>query len=74
MVWWRLVFRLSFICGFSLPALALRANDAALQPRPDVFAKTVGPLLIAKCVGCHSGSDSKAGLDLTRQEKLLAGG
>lgn len=74
MVWWRLVFRLSLICGFSLPALALQADDAALQARPDTFAKTVGPLLIAKCVGCHSGSDSKAGLDLTRLEKLLAGG
>jgi hypothetical protein len=38
------------------------------------FEKSVAPLLAAKCVACHSGSEAKAGLDLTQREKLLVGG
>lgn len=38
------------------------------------FEKDVAPLLTAKCVGCHSGSEAKGGLDLTSREKLVAGG
>lgn len=71
---WRLTFKLTLVCVFSLSGLVLGADDAGPQSSRDPFEKAVGPLLIAKCVGCHSGSDSKAGLDLTRQEKLLAGG
>jgi len=74
MVWRRIVFMLSWICGIFGPAMILCADDGASPPAGDSFVKAVGPLLIAKCIGCHSGSDSKSGLDLTRREKLLAGG
>ncbi len=38
------------------------------------FEKEVAPLLIAKCLGCHSGSEIKGGLDLSLRDKILKGG
>jgi hypothetical protein len=38
------------------------------------FEQSIGPLIAAKCLSCHAGTESKGGLDLTRREKLLAGG
>lgn len=52
------------------PSLA----DEPADPGKTRFEKSVGPLLISKCVECHSGSDAKSGLDLTQREKILSGG
>ena len=38
------------------------------------FEKSVGPLLIARCIACHSGGEAKGGLDLTVRDKLITGG
>lgn len=38
------------------------------------FEKSVAPLLISKCVACHSGSEAKGRLDLTVRDKLITGG
>lgn len=38
------------------------------------FEQSVGPILTRRCLECHSGAEPKGGLDLTRREKLLAGG
>ncbi len=73
------------LMGRSLAGLALVvAIFCVVPPRVDAadplsagqqrFEKEVAPLLIAKCLGCHSGSDLKGGLDLTLRDKLLKGG
>ena len=38
------------------------------------FEKSVAPLLIGKCIACHSGSEAKGRLDLTVRDKLITGG
>ena len=40
---------------------------------PD-FDKQIAPLLVQRCLDCHSGPKPKGGLDLSRHEKSLAGG
>ena len=59
-------------------ALGLATFALADEARPDSaetdFEKTVAPLLIAKCVECHSGEDPKGNFDLTSREKMLSGG
>ena len=42
--------------------------------RPPDFDKQIAPLLVQHCLDCHGGPKSKGGLDLSRREKLLAGG
>lgn len=49
------------------------ANGALMEPGVS-FASDVLPLLKAKCGTCHSGSEPKAGLDLTTQEGIQRGG
>lgn len=40
----------------------------------EVFKKTVGPLLVGRCVKCHGGEQTESEFDLTDREKLLKGG
>ena len=51
-------------CGVVLAAQA-RAEDAAAD-----FEKTVMPVLVARCVGCHSGDSPEAKLDLSGPRRL----
>ena len=75
LVAWRTVLRLGLIClTGSWFAICRAAGDEAPKVEQTPFQKSVAPLLAAKCVACHSGSEAKAGLDLTVGEKLLAGG
>lgn len=53
--------------------LALLANVAAAADAPD-FDKQIAPLLISRCIDCHSGGEPKGGLDLSRSGKATAGG
>ena len=40
----------------------------------DLFKKTVGPMLVGRCVRCHGGEKTEAEFDVTNREKLLKGG
>src|SRR4051794_9518684 len=50
-----------------------QAAEPAPAPRPD-FDRTVAPLLVQRCLDCHSGPKPKGGLDLSRRQAALAGG
>ena len=52
--------------------LAVQAFAADL-PRVD-FARDVAPVLVARCMGCHSGESPEAGLTLTDEAALRRGG
>ncbi|MCA9128716.1 MAG: PSD1 domain-containing protein, partial [Planctomycetales bacterium] len=39
-----------------------------------MFEEEVIPVLVDNCLKCHSGSEPKAGLDLSRRERILEGG
>jgi hypothetical protein len=56
------------LAGLTSVSLGDDAADATF------FETKVRPLLIAKCVECHSGEKSKAGLRLDSREALLTGG
>ncbi|RUL87506.1 PSD1 and planctomycete cytochrome C domain-containing protein [Tautonia sociabilis] len=53
------------------PILALPSGDGATPLR---FESEILPILQARCVRCHGGEATKAGLDLSSIESLLAGG
>jgi hypothetical protein len=54
--------------------LALAGCPAvAAEPAPS-FERDVAPLLTSRCLKCHSGARPKGDLDLTRRDRLLAGG
>jgi len=61
-------------CGartFAALLVCLGVNQAA--PAAD-FDTSIAPLLVQRCVGCHSGDDPKGGLNLTRRDLALKGG
>ena len=60
------VFFLAAAC-----AARTRADDAVALER---FEKEIRPLLVDRCLECHSGADAEAGLRLDSREGLLAGG
>src|SRR5947209_14044569 len=58
-------------------ALAIRVR-AERVPKPPVarqdFDSTIAPLIVRRCLDCHSGPKPKGGLDLTRRAPVLEGG
>ena len=56
--------------------LMLADGAPAEQPQGDSlsFDATVAPILARRCLDCHSGSDPKGKLDLSKQVSALAGG
>ena len=48
----------------------MRAESA---DQPD-FDRAVAPVLARRCLDCHSGTDPKGGLDLSRRETAMRGG
>src|SRR5262249_34902855 len=57
------------------PDKPLEPDHAARMARGlDLFKKSVGPLLAAKCVRCHGGRATESGFDLTERAGLLKGG
>ncbi len=56
-------------------ASGLRAQEKK-EPaeKPLVFETDVLPILKARCLGCHSGKQPKAGLDLSRRTAIVKGG
>ncbi|MFM2094548.1 MAG: hypothetical protein RIS70_1672 [Planctomycetota bacterium] len=49
-------------------------DDAADEQQAPDFDRQVAPLLASRCLDCHSGSEAKGGLDLTRRERAIGGG
>ena len=47
---------------------------AAGPPGRVSFERDVAPLFRSACIGCHSGSDAKGGLDLTTTRTAMARG
>ncbi len=55
-------------------AAAVTASVPAGIPGPELFSRVVRPVLLARCVGCHSAQRRAGGLDLSSREALQAGG
>src|SRR5205809_4965012 len=53
--------------------MAWAAAVPAKADRPD-FDQRVAPILLRRCLDCHSGPEPKGGLDLSRREAALRGG
>lgn len=75
LVAWRTIVGLGLACliGSNIGDVPAIAEEPPVA-QGDLFEKRIRPLLTSKCVACHSGSDAKAGLDLTRRETLITGG
>ncbi len=58
--------RLLFIAMLVLPAISFA--------EPIDFDKQVAPILISRCLDCHTGEDGKGSLDLTTLKGALVGG
>ncbi|MBS0204306.1 MAG: PSD1 domain-containing protein [Planctomycetes bacterium] len=72
---WRTGFRFRWLTVAVLSVLNHSVFAAEpLTTEQSRFEKSVGPLLIARCVACHSGSESKGSLDLTTRDQLIKGG
>ena len=56
----------------AVPLLALLLLTSAGAAAPPDFDAAVAPLLVRRCLDCHSGADPKGGLDLTRKAAVLA--
>src|SRR6478672_1832995 len=61
----------SIFLGSLLLLFAYCALAAAAQPD---FAKSIGPILTKRCLGCHNASEAKGELVLLSREGLLKGG
>ncbi len=58
-----------------IAALALGCQSSARgDDRAERFTKHVAPVLIRRCLECHSGGDPKGGLDLSTSQAARAGG
>jgi hypothetical protein len=53
--------------------LLVSTTHAAEPPQPD-FDTHIAPLLAARCLNCHSGSEPKGRLDLTSFSRAIKGG
>jgi hypothetical protein len=60
--------RMALLCLLLLPACACAG------PASDFFEKSVRPLLIAKCIGCHGPTKHKGGLRLDSRAGWATGG
>ncbi len=59
--------------GFTWSIALMGCASLAAEPSPS-FEREIAPLLTARCLKCHSGESAKGELDLTRQDRLQAGG
>src|SRR5579871_2514253 len=66
---------LSLLVPAALAALAALAARGSSQPAADdLFEKHVRPVLVERCLSCHSVDKAKGGLRLDTRDNLLKGG
>ncbi|MEO2092034.1 MAG: hypothetical protein ABGY75_21475, partial [Gemmataceae bacterium] len=53
------------------PTFALLVFLAPLSAAPPDFDRTVAPLLVQRCSGCHSGEKPKGDFDITRKAAVV---
>ncbi|MGE3310486.1 MAG: PSD1 and planctomycete cytochrome C domain-containing protein [Limisphaerales bacterium] len=68
-MWMRLGIGAAMCLTVALAGDASRAQGARVD-----FERQVAPILIRRCVECHSGTDPSGHLDLTRRQTAVAGG
>ena len=56
-----------------LPTFASVADEET-DDQPASFRRDIVPILVNRCLTCHSGSDPKGELDLTQRDRMLTGG
>ncbi|HEY7315560.1 MAG TPA: DUF1549 domain-containing protein, partial [Gemmataceae bacterium] len=61
--------RAGVVCSLLLGCGSVMAAESGPS-----FEREIAPLLTSRCLKCHSGARAKGDLDLTRRERLLAGG
>lgn len=49
-------------------------SPSKAEPMPPAFDREIAPLLVHRCLDCHSGNEKKGGLDLSRAESATKGG
>ncbi len=59
-----------------IATICLSLIASAQEPRASSisFVRDVAPILSRHCLACHEGIDSKAGLDVSTRQQLIAGG
>lgn len=67
-------FDLCIIAACLVTVASVHAEDVAEHAAAEHFEKGVRPLLIEKCVECHSGMTPDGDLDLSKREGFTAGG
>ena len=65
---------LSYLLFHSLVVAEELPQTTPIESSKDYFDKTVAPILAAHCLKCHSGSEPKGNLDLSRNDSALKGG
>jgi hypothetical protein len=65
---------LAVLAALFLPALTSTALAQTPADKPVSFIHDVAPIFKEACFGCHGAKNPKGKLDMTRYEKLLAGG
>ncbi|MCA9066373.1 MAG: hypothetical protein KDA96_25070, partial [Planctomycetaceae bacterium] len=53
---------------------AAAADESATVDSSNRFDRRIAPILASHCFSCHSGSDAKGGLDLSRRDSAFRGG
>jgi len=56
------------------PVIAEKQKPAVLFEDAEVYSNMVQPILVAKCITCHSSQKAKGGLVMETKELLLKGG
>lgn len=64
------------LLALTCPAFAQEAIPVLKLDRkePVAYEKDIAPILVNKCLGCHSGPVKKGGLDLATHDALMKGG
>ncbi|MBT6154881.1 MAG: DUF1553 domain-containing protein [Planctomycetaceae bacterium] len=63
-----------FIALFFSAALLASVSHARAERDAAPFGKSVAPILIKNCLGCHNPTDPKGTLDLSQKKAMLKGG
>ena len=63
-----------FIALYFFAACLTSVAPAQAEGNDFPFEKSVAPILIKNCLGCHNPSDPKGALDLSQKQAMLKGG